>query len=373
MRRWYAAAAVLLVLAAGCSDDGGGDGDDGTSPSGTPASSPTRAAPTDGPTSGSTTPSAGGTAEPTTALLDWTPLGEPGRDTVVRGDGRTMTVPASGARATITGAGGTTTVPAGPDRKITDAWLDGGRAIVVSQDRFEERPLSLLVVDLASGDRSTVTTPRPGPGGSVAYADGILAYTSYRPGGSFCLATYDVAAGRGEQGYCAPKGHGFSNLSVSPEGVALMTFDDRRPVSCRTLASADGTRASPLAGVPECKGWDVLRTDGGAVWSVVTNERRVELGDFFARSGDAVTALGPGTTGTLRWCGGSAYFVRDAQEEADKARLLRWTPGGTLEVVYETRGEGEAFLAEPACADGILTVRAYAEGGDDQVWAPAPG
>jgi hypothetical protein len=371
MRKWFAAAAALLVLAAGCADDSGGD-DGGPAPSGSATSSPTTPTPTDGPTSGTTTTD-GGTAEPATALLDWTPLGEPGRDTVVRGDGRTMTVPASGAQATVTGSGGTTTVPAGRDRKITDAWLDGGRAIVVSQDRFEERPLALLVVDLASGDRSTVTTPRPGPGGAVAYADGTLAYTSYRPGGSFCLATYDVAADRGEQGYCAPKGHGFSNLSVSPGGVALMTFDDRRPVSCRTLASVDGTRATPLAGVPACKGWDVLRTDGGAVWSVVTNERRVELGDFFARSGDTVTALGPGTTGTLRWCGDSAYFVRDAQAQAGKARLLRWTPEGTLEVVYETRGEGEAFLAEPACADGILTVRAYAEGGDQQVWAPAPG
>ena len=42
-------------------------------------------------------------------------------------------------------------------------------------------------------------------------------------------------------------------------------------------------------------------------------------------------------------------------------------------MVYETRGLGDAFLAPPACADGVLTVTAYAEGGDERVWATVPG
>ena len=62
-----------------------------------------------------------------------------------------------------------------------------------------------------------------------------------------------------------------------------------------------------------------------------------------------------------------------AQKDRDKARLLRWTPDGELEVVYETKGLGDAFLAPPTCGDGVLTVTAYAEGGDERVWATVPG
>ena len=113
-------------------------------------------------------------------------------------------------------------------------------------------------------------------------------------------------------------------------------------------------------------------TGNGAVWSELPNEKRVERGVFYATYDNAVEKLGPGTTGTLTWCGDSAYFVRDAQKDRDKARLLRWTPDNSLEVVYETRGLGDAFLAPPACADGVLTVTAYAEGGDERVWAQVP-
>ena len=376
MRRWYAAAAVLLLLAAGCSDDEpdagspepGGSMATGAGPTGTATDSPT------GGTAGSPTGSPAGTATaaPAAALLDWATLGKPGPDTWTKGRDWTMRVAERGTSVQFDGPSPRTFRP-GPDRRVVDAFLDDDRAVVVSQDRLEERPLDLRVVDLATGDTRSVTDPRPGTGGSVAYGDGTLVYSSFRPGGAFCLATYDVAAGRGEKGYCAPKRHGFSNASVSPTGTGLMTFDARRPVSCRTLTSVDGSTATPLPGVPDCRGWDVLLTDGGAVWSTVPNERRVEAGQFFATDGDTVTALGPGTTGTLLWCGDSAYFVRDAQKDLDKARLLRWTPDGTLEVVYETRGEGDAFLAPPTCADGILSVRSFAQGGDEQVWATAPG
>jgi hypothetical protein len=118
----------------------------------------------------------------------------------------------------------------------------------------------------------------------------------------------------------------------------------------------------------------VLLTDDGAVWSTVPNERRIERGTFFASADGVVTELGTGTTGTLTWCGDSAYFVRDAQkDEGDRARLLRWTPEHTLEVVYESPGTGEAFLDAPACSEGVLTVTAYGEGGDERVWATVPG
>ena len=102
------------------------------------------------------------------------------------------------------------------------------------------------------------------------------------------------------------------------------------------------------------------------------NENRVEAGEFFASADGSFFDLGAGTTGTLTWCGDSAYFVRDSQQDVDKARLLRWTPEGTLEVVYESPGEGEAFLAEPRCAGSALSVSAFGEGGDEQVWAKVP-
>jgi hypothetical protein len=186
-------------------------------------------------------------------------------------------------------------------------------------------------VELASFTLDEVRSPEPAPAGPVAYGDGTLTYAVYRPGGKdYCLATYDVASGSGEKGYCAPPREGFSNATVSPSGVGLMTFDDKRPVSCRTLVAVDGSETTPVEGAPECTGWETMRTDNGAVWSELPNEKRVERGIFYATHGGAVEELGPGTTGTLTWCGDSVYFVRDAQKDRDKARLLLWTPDDAL-------------------------------------------
>jgi hypothetical protein len=314
-----------------------------------------------------------GTAVPDTKLLDWHSLGKPDRDTVVRSPEWTITVPDSGAEARLVGPGRKGTVAAGQGRRITDAFLDGDHAVIVAQDEQETRPQTITTIELATYSLDEVRSPQPGPAGPIAYDDGTLTYAVYRPGGKdYCLATYDVASGKGEQGYCAPPREGFSNATVSPGGVGLMTFDDTRPISCRTLVDVDGGETTPVPGTPECTGWETLRTGNGAVWSELPNEKRVERGVFYATYDHAVEKLGPGTTGTLTWCGDSAYFVRDAQKDRDKARLLRWTPDSSLEVVYETRGLGDAFLAPPACADGVLTVTAYAEGGDERVWATVP-
>ena len=216
-------------------------------------------------------------------------------------------------------------------------------------------------------------SPQPGPAGPIAYDDGTLTYAVYRPGGKdYCLATYDVPSGSGEKGYCAPPREGFSNATVSPSGVGLMTFDDTRPVSCRTLVDVDDSLTTPVRGTPECTGWETSHRQRRRLVRA-PNEKRVERGIFYVTFDNAVEKLGPGTNGTLTWCGDSAYFARDAQKDRDKARLLRaWTPDGELQVVYETKGLGDAFLAPPACADGVLTVTAYAEGGDERVWATVP-
>ena len=368
-RRYAAGAALALILLASCGTD---DEPEGADPAPT-APSPTTTSP--GASEDTTEPGPGATttADPATNLLDWQSLGEPERNTVIRSPDWTLSVPDSGAEAHLLGPASEETIPAGRGRRITDAFLDGEHAVVVAQDEAEQRSQTITVVELEPFATTTVRSPRPGPGGPVAYDGGTLTYATYRPGGDFCLATYDVAAGSGEKGYCAPKREGFTNASVSPAGIGLMTFDDTRPVSCRTLVEVDGPQTTSVPGVPECTGWDVLLTGTGAVWSTLPNERRVERGEFFATVDGSVTALGPGTTGTLTWCGDSAYFVRDAQKDRDKARLLRWTPDDELEVVYETRGLGDAFLAPPECADGVLTVSAYAEAGDERVWAPAPG
>ena len=374
MRRRYAAGAALVVglaLVSACSndDDPAASGEDPSTPASGTTSEPT--SPT---TSSDPGPSGSTAAAPTTKLLDWQSLGEPGRDSVVRSTEWTVTVPDSGTEAELVGPDRRERIPAGGGRRITDAFLDADHAVIVAQDEAEQRPLTITVVALDPYAVTRVRAPRPGPGGPVAFDDGTLTYASYRPGGAdYCLVSYDVATDTGEKGYCAPPREGFSNASVSPAGVGLMTFDATRPVSCRTLVGVDGAETTLVTGVPECTGWDVLLTDDGAVWSTLPSEKRVERGVFFASYGDAVSRLGPGSTGTLTHCGDSAYFVRDAQKDRDKARLLRWTPDHELEVVYETKGVGDAFLAPPACADGVLTVTAYAEGGDERVWARVPG
>jgi hypothetical protein len=154
--------------------------------------------------------------------------------------------------------------------------------------------------------------------------------------------------------------------------VALLTFDDARPVACRTPNLLVDGEPQPVPEAQACSAWDVAATADGAVWSEVQDERRAETGTFHAVAGGATYDLGPGTTGTLTPCGDSTYFVRDPQDGDDPARLLRWTPDATLEVVYESESTGDTFLAPPDCADGVLTVSAFGEQGDAQVTAPAP-
>ncbi len=102
---------------------------------------------------------------------------------------------------------------------------------------------------------------------------------------------------------------------------------------------------------------------------MVENERRIEAAHFYARVGDGYFDLGPGTSGSLTPCAGSAYFVRDPQRDGDPARLMRWSADGTLAVVYETGG-GHAALSAPRCGGDTITVTALTSRGDEQVSAP---
>jgi hypothetical protein len=148
-----------------------------------------------------------------------------------------------------------------------------------------------------------------------------------------------------------------------------LTFDDSSP-SCRTIAEVSGEEITPFPDVPDCRAWDGALLEGGAVWSVVPKEQRIELAEFHARAGDGYFALGPGTSGSLTPCAGSAYFVRDPQRDGDPARLMRWSPDGRLAVVYETESGGQATLSSPRCGGDAITVTALTSRGDEQVSAP---
>jgi hypothetical protein len=148
-----------------------------------------------------------------------------------------------------------------------------------------------------------------------------------------------------------------------------MSFDDQRPTSCATLLAIDGADATPFEGVTECRGWDAARLDDGAVWSEVPKPNRQEDAVFHARVGDTSYDLGPGTTGSLVWCRGAAYFVRDAQADTDPARLMRFSPDGTLAIVYESASQGNAFLSVPRCGGDAITLTSYGDQGDEQVTA----
>ena len=354
--REYAVVAALLLALAGC----GGEDESGPTADGGHTSPTT-----------STTPSGEPVAvEPTTNLLDWHPVTADTKGRVVTDREVTAVVDADGTTARFTGRR-TVTVPAGEGRRVSDVLLSAAYAVVVARDDLEERPLRLTVLRTSTGATREVSGPMPASGGPVVLDGSTLHYATVDDG-RYCLATFEIADNSGEVTWCAPEHHGFTKVTASPAGLALQTFDDRRPISCRTLAivASDGMPA-PLDGVPDCKGWDVLATGDGAVWSTLPKERQVERGDFFAGADGQVWALGAGVTGSLTWCGDSAYFVRDAQK-GGHAQLLRWTPEHTLEIAYESPGHGEAFLEAPRCAVAVLTVSAYGEGGDEQVSATVP-
>ncbi|MDN5895441.1 MAG: hypothetical protein L0H93_15630 [Nocardioides sp.] len=312
-------------------------------------------------------------SDPKTNILDWE-KGEVANDTAIAGAKVDMLVPEGGAEARLTGVGqdGKTVIPAGKNRQITDAFIGSTHAVVVAQDKQETKPQVVTLVDLETGKTSTVDDPSPGSGGPWAMNGSTLAYATYSPGSDYCLATYDVDARTGEKGFCAEKGHGFSNVSVTPHGTTLMSFDNKRPVSCRTLLAVSGEKSTPVEGVPDCTGWEAVATADGHVWSSLPNENQIERGEFHATVEGKTYDLGAGAASTLTWCGDSAYFTRDSGK-GRPAQMLRWTPEHTLEIVYESPGKGQAFLSPPTCSESVLSVSAYGQGGDERVTATVPG
>lgn len=391
MRRYAAPLAVplvsLLALAlAGCAGSDQRPAAD-SRPTSTPASTPSSTdatGPAGSPTGASTEPSAsssggalpaaGTPASPAVVTagkdpLDWSRVPGPVDDTVTRSGRWTLTVDEAGTKAEIAGPHGSSD-PAGSGQRISDALIDGHWAVVVHQDKAEQRPARAVVTELAIGDRFTLDGSSDLPtvgGGTWALGDGHLLHATVHAG-RYCVATVDLATKASVLGWCVPPRHGFNAARITPHGDSVLSFDAGRP-SCRTVGHVDGIELRPFPGVPDCKAWEGLLTGDGAVWSVIPKENNVETAHFYARSGDGYYDLGPGTSGSLTWCGDAAWFVRDPQRDGDPAALMRWRSSDGLQAVYESPG-GQAFLAAPRCGGDTMTVTALAEGGDEQVSAP---
>ncbi len=365
MRARTTTALALLLALTGCgaTDDPATD-----APSRTPSS--TSPAPASEPAATGGTREDPEVAEPVERLLDWRDAGVAGGARYVRGPEWEALGNEGGSAVDLSRDGDALTVEAGPGRIVSEVLMSTDWAVVVRQDKTETAPSEVDVVDLATGKTSPLAGPPPASGGSWALVGGDLYYPTYGDDRAYCLATSALADSNGEDGWCAPDRTGWSGLTASEHGIGMMTFDDARPVACRTLNLLDDSGVpQPVDGPTECLGWDVAATADGMVWSEVPKPRRQEEATFHATVGDAYLDLGAGTTGSLVPCGGSVFFVRDPQAPDEPARLMRWTPDHTLEVAYETTSVGNAFLAEPVCGGGVLSISAMGEQGDEQVWA----
>jgi hypothetical protein len=360
-------ALALLVALGGCGTD-----DSTPAPSPDESASTTSATPTE-PASGAAT---GGTVdspavvEPTPALLDWSDTGVEAGTRYVRGPEWEALGTQDDSRVELSRDGDSVAVSAGSGRTISEVLMSETWAVVVKQDKAETAPSEVVAVDLATGEQQDVVSPPAASGGSWALTGGDLYYPTYGDQRAYCLATGALADSNGEDGWCAPARSGFSGLTAGENGVGIMTFDDARPVACRTVNLLDASGLpQPVEGPADCTAWDVAATADGAVWSDVPEPRRQEEAHFFASAGGTFFDLGPGTTGTALPCGDSVFFVRDPQGPDEPARLMRWTPDHALEIAYESASVGNAFLGEPACGGGVLTLSSFGESGDELVVA----
>lgn len=308
----------------------------------------------------------------TSSPLDWQPTALTPDQQVIQGTRWTAVVGASGNQVRVQGEDTEHRLDAGPGRQVGDVLLDDRWAVAVMQDRQEQRPSRAVVLDLDSGATREVDSPRPANGGSWAMHDGVLRYPIWGPGRTWCLAEVSLGDLSGESRWCAEPRTGWSNLSATQDGVALMTFDDRRPVACRSVNLLDNAgRPRPVEGPTDCLAWDVAAVDGGVVWSEVPRAREQESATFHARVDGETVDLGPGVTGSLTACGPAVFWAQDPQRADGPASLMRWQPGGQVETAYESEARGTVFLGEPSCAAGVLTLASFSEDGDEQVWANA--
>ena len=367
MRRLLVVAAALLLsgttACGGTDDPSTGSGPDAGSDGSASSSASAEPSATD-----TVEPSATASSQPADApTLDWSPVPGPAAATVTVG--AEWTLVQRPAAAVLEGPE-PLTVRAPERHRISHTLLDDSYAVVVAEDDLAEDPDTATVVDLATGRRTVIDGTADVPtttGGTWALGEGRLLHATIDRG-RYCLAEVDLNTQDAEVAWCAPKRHGFSDARITPDGTSLLTFDDDRP-SCRTVAELGDGAVTPLPEAPDCTGWDALLLDGAQVWSVTPDARNIEEATFHATTDEGTVELGPGTSGSLTWCGGAAYFVRDPQRSAEPARLIRWAPSEGQSVAFETEARGRAFLSEPRCGGSDLTVSAFTHLGDEQLTA----
>lgn len=349
----YAGAAALALILTGC---GGSDEDP-------PVSTGSTSAPA------SESPSEGASVDPTgpmTNLLDWQPATETiSNGTAGFGQGKNQSV-------MLATPGEGRILQFSKNERVTDLLIDDAFAVVVTQDPTEQKPGGALVFDLATDTNFSVgsqSNPPTTNGGTWALGEGTLFHATYGARNAYCLAEVDLASEKGAIAWCAGKNEGFNDARITPSGLTVLSFKLGKD-GCRTPVSITEGEATPIADVTECIGWDSLVTPQGNIWSETTDLNRVEEASFFATGPDGQKQeLAVGDTGSLTWCGTSAYFTQQPQQDGDPARMYRWTSDGELEIVYETPG-APGFISEPRCGGSRITISAKSEGGDEQVSAP---
>lgn len=263
------------------------------------------------------------------------------------------------------------TLEPGPRRSFQDVFVTGDFVVAVSEDKLEERDSVVTVVDTTTGqtsDFASMDVPHLFHGGSWAGYGGLVAYPTVR-GSEYCIAVADLHKRTGTILTCVPPRNGLNDFAITPAGVGYNSFDNRRPSSCRTanIAAfrADGTLAAPtvIEEATPCKAWEVLPLPGGgAVWSEVVNERRIERSRWLARDASGVVHdLGPGATGSLIWCNDAAWWIRAPANEGLPARAFRYSNERGLEQVYATAPRDFAFLGPPQCGDEVVALIDFSE------------
>lgn len=319
-------------------------------------------------------PRTGGTstATPATAPLHWTPLPGDGADTAMTNGTWTLTTGKDGDWWRLEHVDSAGSAPGGhppAGLKVVDAELDDDWAVVVYGDEDGAKQQRAVITSLTNGKVSTLDKSGdlpPSTDGSWAL-DGATLWHATDHAGGYCLAATDLGSMTSTLSWCAPPRQGFTNIVAAGGQTSMMTFDDHQP-SCRTVVTVSGTKTTPYADVPACKGTQGAVLGSGStasrVWSMVPNEHRYQQVHVYASTPSGVTDLGLGVNSTLTVCGSAAYWARD-RSGSTPAALMRWD-GSQLSVAYASKG----FLGQPLCAGHVLSIVDSTDNGDRQLSAP---
>ncbi len=229
----------------------------------------------------------------------------------------------------------------GPGHTLQPAWAPGGEDLVyVAAERFDGESWGEVRTVPASGGASRLLAPAAGPGVETFLGwhgpDRLLLHARAPSCGSDALRTVDLAGRNETPAWSGP----FNAAAYASRSGALLVAVDRFAASCPGAAAEGLYRLSGPGAEP------VRITTGEAflpVWDGAS-------GLFFARTGSAVLAVGPGGSavelqgpepvlpsaapdGTLAWALGGGVWTgalngAPAQIFAGPAAAPAWSPDG---------------------------------------------